>query len=238
MATTLAASQEQETILLDFDLMFGSVDACLDIIPDNNLYNVIQNFDRLDMTLLKRSMTQHGSGLYVLPRPMAMEDAARIDPETLRRLLGLLKVAFPTLVIDTSKGLQSSDFLAFELADVILMGVVLDLTCLRNTARLLNLFKQFEGMTERVKLVVNRAGSVETEISLKKAEETLKMPISWQIPMAVKPFQNARIRGAPLNEVAAGTRPHQAVLEIARSLRPTLSSHSGKPRRGLFAAFF
>ena len=238
LATSLAGSHEYETILLDFDLMFGSVDACLDIIPDHTLFNVVQNFDRLDLTLLKRSMTRHASGLYVLPHPVALEDAAKIDPETLKRLLGLLKAAFPSLVIDTSKGLQSSDFVAFEMADVILMVIVLDLTCLRNTARLLNLFQQFEGMADRVKLVVNRAGSAESEISLKKAEETLKMPISWQIPLAVKPFQNARIRGVPLGEVAAGSRPHQAILEIARALRPAPSSESKKPRKGLFAAFF
>jgi pilus assembly protein CpaE len=238
LATSLASTREDETILLDFDLMFGSVDACLDIIPDNTVYNVVQNIDRLDLTLLKRSMTRHSSGLYVLPHPVALEDAAKVDPETLRRLLGLLKAAFPRLVIDTSKGLQSSDFVAFEMSDVILLVIALDLTCLRNSARLLNLFKQFEGMAERVKLVVNRAGSVESEISLKKAEETLKMPISWQIPMAVKPFQNARIRGVPLGEVASGTRPHQAILEIARALRPPVSGDAEKPRKGLFAAFF
>ena len=141
-------------------------------------------------------------------------------------------------MIDTSKGVQSADFVAFEMADVILMVVVLDLTCLRNTARLLNLFQQFEGMCDRVKLVVNRAGSLDSEISLKKAEETLKMPISWQIPYAAKPFQNARIRGVPLADVAAGTRPHQAILEIAQALRPDPSSESVKPRKGLFAAFF
>ena len=174
LATSLAATASTRRILLDFDLMFGSVDACLDIIPDNTLYNVVQNFDRLDLTLLKRSMTRHACGPLRLPHPVALEDAAKIDPETLRRLLGLLKAAFPCLVIDTSKGLQSSDFVAFEMADVILMVIVLDLTCLRNTARLLNLFKQFDRMVDRVKLVVNRAGSVESEISLKKAEETLR----------------------------------------------------------------
>ena len=238
LATSMAGSHEFETILLDFDLMFGSVDACLDIIPDNTLFNVVQSFDRLDLTLLKRSMTQHASGLYVLPHPVALEEAAKIDPETLKRLLGLLKAAFPCLIIDTSKGLQSSDFVAFEMADVILMVIVLDLTCLRNTSRLLNLFKQFEGMVDRVKLVVNRAGSAETEISLKKAEETLKMPVSWHVPLAVKPFQTARIRGVPISEVASGSRSHQAILEIARALSLASSNESVKPRRGLFAAFF
>jgi pilus assembly protein CpaE len=238
LATTMAGSHEFETILLDLDLMFGSVDACLDIIPDNTLFNVVQSFDRLDLTLLKRSMTRHGSGLYVLPHPVALEEAAKIDPETLKRLLGLLKAAFPCLIIDASKGLQASDFVAFEMADVILVVIVLDITCLRNTSRLLDLFKQFEGMVDRLKLVVNRAGSAETEISLKKAEETLKMPVSWQVPVAVKLFQNARIRGVPISEVASGSRLHQAILEIARALSPGSSNESVKPRKGLFAAFF
>ena len=86
--------------------------------------------------------------------------------------------------------------------------------------------------------MVNRAGSAETEISLKKAEETLKMPISWQVPVAVKPFQNARIRGVPISEVASGSRAHQSILEIARALSPAPSGEVEKPRKGLFAAFF
>ena len=238
LAATLAATKAEETILLDFDLVFGSVDAMLDIIPDNTLYNVLQNFERLDLTLLKRSMTRHGSGLYALPRPLSIEEAGKIDHETLHRLLGLLKAAFTTVVIDTSKGLQSSDFAAFEMADVILVVLQLDLTCLRNSARLVGLFQQFEGLAERVKLVVNRAGSTATEISLKKAEETLKMPISWEVPNATKVFQAARVRGGPIAEVAKGSRPHQVFLEMARELRPEAEEAGTKPRKGLFAAFF
>lgn len=238
LATTLAKSTADETILVDFDLMFGSIDACLDLVTDNTLQGIVQNVDRLDQTLLKRSVTKHPSGLYMLPHPTAMEDSAKLDPEALRRVLMMLKAAFSTVIIDTSKGLQSSDFLAFEMADVILMVVQLDLTCLRNTARLLHLFQQFDGLTERVRLVINRSGSHESEISLKKAEETLQMPISWQIPNATKAFHAARAKGVPLEEVAPGSKAHQVVLEIARSLRPFPLNGEAKPRKGLFAAFF
>ncbi|APW59835.1 AAA family ATPase [Paludisphaera borealis] len=238
LAASLALRKSQECLLLDFDLMFGAVDVCLDIIPDNTLSTILQSFDRLDQTLLKRSLTRHRSGLYVLPHPVAMEDAAKIDPESLRRFLMLLKSAFPALVIDTSKGLQASDFVAFEMADVILIVVTLDLTCLRNTARLLNLFRQFDGMVDRVKIVVNRAGSFENEISLSKAEETLKAPIFRQIPNASKPFQASRIKGAPLSEAAPGTRVYQDFLELTGALWPESPSENQKPRKGLFAAFF
>ena len=167
-----------------------------------------------------------------------MEEAAKIDPESLRRVLVLLKAAFPTVIIDTSKGLQSADFVAFEMADVIVIVMQLDLTCLRNTARLLQLFQQFEGFTERVRLVVNRSGSHETEISLKKAEETLKMPVSWHVPNATKAVHAARAKGVPIDAVAAGSRVHLAMLEIAKGLKPVPTADEIKPRRGLFAAFF
>ena len=238
LAATLAASKEQETILVDFDMIFGSVDSALDILSDNTIYTVLQNFERLDKTLLKRSMTRHSSGLYILPHPLAIEEAAKIDPNTLHRLLGLLKAAFSTVVIDTSKGLQSSDFTAFEMSDVILIVVQLELVCVRNTARLISMFQQFEGLSQRIKLVINRAGSIEMEISLKKAEEILKMPISWQVPNATKIFQAARIRGVPIGDIAKGSRPHQVFLEMARALRPVPEGQVTKERKGLFAALF
>jgi pilus assembly protein CpaE len=149
-----------------------------------------------------------------------------------------LRAAFDTVVVDTSKGLLSSDFTAFEMSDVILMVVQLDVVGLRNTARLIGLFRQFDGLAERVKLIVNRTGSFDSEISLRKAEETLKMPISWQIPNASRPFQDARIKGVPVAEVARGSRSHHIFLEIARSIRPAGANAASKPRRGLFAAFF
>jgi pilus assembly protein CpaE len=237
LAVSLAAAKEQETLLLDLDMVFGSVDAALDIVTDHTLFTVLQNFERLDATLLKRSMTRHASGLYVLPRPEAIEEIAKVDPNTLHRLLGLLKATFGTVVIDTSKGLQSSDFAAIEIADEILVVVQLELTCLRNTARLLGLFQQFDGLVDRVKLIANRAGSTDTEISQAKAEETLKMPITWQIPNASKIFQAARIKGAPIADVAKGSRPHQVLLEIARAMRPP-AEEATKPRKGFFAALF
>jgi pilus assembly protein CpaE len=238
LAAALGSNKEHETILLDLDLIFGGVDAYLDLPTDHTLSHLVQSFDRLDLTLLKRSITRHSSGIYVLPHPTVIQEAAGIDPDVLRRLFGLLRVAFSTVVIDTSKGLQSADFSAFELSDVILVVIQLDLLCLRNTARLLALFREYEGLIDRVKLVVNRSDSWECQILPKKAEETLKMPITWSIPNAAKFFQEARLKGAPLGDIAKGSRPHQVFLDMARSLRPTTVEASTKPRRKFFAAFF
>ena len=62
--------------------MFGSVDACLDIIPDNTLFNVVQSFDRLDLTLLKRSMTRHALGPL---RPAPSRSPSKTPPRSIPR---------------------------------------------------------------------------------------------------------------------------------------------------------
>lgn len=240
LATTLAKDPTQSVVLADFDLLTGSVDTCLDIISDQTLLEVVQNVDRLDLTLLKRTLTRHSSGLYVLPHPVALEDLAKIEPDGLRRAVGLLKAAFSTVIIDASKALQASDFVAFEMSDVILLVVELELACMRNTTRLLQLLRQYDRLADRIRVVVNRAGSSVTEISLKKAEETLSLPVSWQLPNAFKTVSRARSKGITLEAEANGSRIHRTILEIANELRLPQGSESSqaKPRRGRFAALF
>src|SRR5262249_7902111 len=157
-----------------------------DIMPDHTLMEVAQSVDRLDLTLLKRSLTRHSSGVFVLPHPVAMEDVAKIEPDSLRRVGRLLTAAFDTVVIDASNGLQAADIVACQMAGAILLVPRLELTCLRNTARLLQRFRQLDVLADKVRVVVNRSYDNVCEIGLKKAEEVLSAAISWQIPSSSK----------------------------------------------------
>ena len=64
------------------------------------------------------------------------------------------------------------------------------------------------------------------------------MPVSWHVPNATKVVHAARAKGVPIDAVAPGSRIHQAILEIAKGLKPATAVDEIKPRRGLFAAFF
>jgi pilus assembly protein CpaE len=240
LATTLAKNPDQTVVLADFDLLLGAVDTCLDIIPDQTLLEVSQSVDRLDLTLLKRTLSRHSSGLYVLPHPAAMEDVAKIEPDALRRVVGLLKAGFNTVVIDTSKSLQASDFVAFEMADTILLVVELEVSSLRNSGRFLQLIRQYDGLADKVRIVLNRTGSSAWSISLKKAEETLKMPISWKIPNAFKIINLARSKGVSVETEAPGSQPDCAFCEIAQAFKQHSENGAAtaKPRRSRLAHFF
>ena len=239
LAVALAKRPEDSVLLADFDLLFGSVDVALDLLPDFTLLEATQRIDRVDEALLRRAVARHPTGVQILPRPIELEDAAKIDPEALKKLLGVAKHAFPSVIVDTSKGLQSSDFIAYDAADVIVLVIQLDLFGLRNAARLLKLLRQYEGLADKVKLLANRVGAFDAEIGLKKAEATLGSPIAWQLPNATKCIHEAHAKGVPV--VADGTRSkvQQAILDIAKDLSPEPApSGRRKVARGFLSGLF
>ncbi|WP_406696834.1 AAA family ATPase [Singulisphaera sp. Ch08] len=234
LAAALARVPGREVAIVDFDLMFGAVDTLLDVLPENTLLEIVKCVDRLDATLLKRMLCQHASGLYVLPRPHDLIDAAKLTPESLPGTLKLLQSTFSSVVIDTSKSLQTSDFVAFDTADVILVVTQLELTSVKNTARLLDCFRNFEGLSQRVQIVANRVGSLRSTVSAQKAEEYFKLPIRWQIPNATKVFHTARDRGVPIDVIAPRSEAQRVILQLANALVPSLATVETKPQRGFF----
>jgi pilus assembly protein CpaE len=213
------ASQEGNTVaLIDLDLALGDADVFLDTIPDYTLVDVAQNISRLDFTLLKRSLTKHASGLYLLPRPVQLSDASSIHADDLQRVLGLLKATFSHLIIDLSKAYNSLDMVALEASNHVLMVTQLDLPCLRNVVRLMMSFEDTPEVKEKVKIVVNRVGLDTGQISLKKAQETMGRDIFWQLPNDYRVMIEVRNNGVPLIEQAPRAGITQSIIALSEAL--------------------
>lgn len=219
VACSMAARDSASTTaLVDLDLSLGDADVFLDTIPDYTLLDVAQNINRLDFALLKRSLTRHASGVYLLPRPVHMQDAGLITPDDLQRVIGLLKATFNQLVLDLSKAYTPLDLVALKAADHVLVVIQLDLPCLRNVVRLLMSFGEIEGLLDKVKIVVNRVGLDSGQISLKKAQETIGREISYLVPNDYRTMVEVRNNGVPLVEQAPRAKITQSIMGIAESL--------------------
>lgn len=221
----LAAEPRNSAVLVDLDLALGDADVFLDAIPDYTLVDVAQNISRLDFTLLKRSLTKHTSGLYLLPRPVQLQDASLVTPEDLTRVLGLLKASFTHMIIDLSKSFSPLDVVALKSAKDILLVTQLDLPCLRNVVRLMLSFNEVEGLKDKTKIVVNRVGLETGVISLKKAQETMGREIFWQLPNDYRTMVEVRNNGVPLTEQA----PRAGITQAIAALVENLTSDSRKP---------
>lgn len=218
LGCTLARDERNSVALLDLDLCLGDADVFLDTIADYTLVDVAQNVTRLDFTLLKRSLTKHSSGLFLLPRPIQMEDASLITADDMQRVIGLLKATFTHLVLDLSKSYSAIDIVALQMAEHILLVTQLDLPCLRNVVRLMLSFNAMDGVSEKVKIICNRVGLENGQISLKKAQETMGREIFWQLPNDYRTMIEVRNNGVPLIEQAPKAAITQAVVDLAYAL--------------------
>ncbi|KAA5542111.1 AAA family ATPase [Roseiconus nitratireducens] len=215
----IASDTRNSVALLDLDMALGDADVFLDALPDYTLADVVQNVSRLDIQLLKQSLTKHSSGLYLLPRPVELHDTTDITEEDIRRVIGLLKASFSHVVIDLSKTYSAIDLAALEAASRVVLVTQLDLPCLRNVVRLMMSFEEIEGLSSKVDIVVNRAGLESGQISLKKAKETLGREIFALLPNDYRTMVEVRNNGVPLISQAPKAEITQAMRDLATKLR-------------------
>ena len=117
----------------------------------------------------------------------------------------------------------------------------LDLPCLRNVVRLMQYFEQREGLSAKTKVVVNRQGLEDAQISMSKALETIGREISWTIPNDYATMVEARNNGIPLMEQAPRAKITRAMEAVAVSVgdasvaRVDVEEKDKKVKRGLFS---
>ena len=218
LGCALAAEEHHSVVLMELDMCLGDADVFLDTIPEYTLVDVAQNISRLDITLLKRSLTKHSSGLYLLPRPVQLDDVASVTPEDLTRVIGLMKASFTHVLLDLSKSYSPLDMVAMEQADHVLLVTQLDLPSLRNVVRLMMSFGEIESLKEKIRVVVNRTGLQDSQISMKKAEETIGTDFYFRLPNDYRVMIEVRNNGVPLIEQAPKAAITHAVRELAVKL--------------------
>ena len=242
IAASLAQDPANSPVIIDLDLTLGDADVWLDIIPEYTIRDVSENISRLDYGLLKRSLTRHDCGVYLLPRPVELETGEPIKPDDLRRILALLKATFSHLIVDVTKSFSRLDLSVMEVSDKVLLVTQLDLSCLRNVVRIMQFLEQVPGIKEKVEIIVNRAGLEDNDISLNKALETIGRTVFWQLPNDYATMVGARNNGLPLCQFAPKARLTRSLSDMVRLL--TSSDSGTKPvdepvrkKSGLFGLF-
>ena len=238
MACVMAQEAENNVVLLDLDVTLGDADVWLDIITDYTIQDVAENISRLDFSLLKRSLTKHECGVYLLPRPMHVETKPVITPDELRRFVALLRATFSHVIVDISKAYGPLDLAALEMSDRVVMMTQLDLSSLRNVGKLMQMFDQQPGLSGKTEIVVNRMGLADTEISLNKALETIGREVYWQLPNDYATMIDCRNNGVPLISHAPKAKLTGSISALVRNLTGDSDSREEaeiSKKKGLFS---
>jgi len=182
--------------------------------------------------LLKRSLTKHDSGLYLLPRPIQLQDTSLVTADDLQRVIGLMKATFSHLIFDLSKSYTELDMVAMQAAEHVLLVTQLDLPCLRNVVRLLMSMEEMGDLKDKVRVIVNRVGLENGQISMKKAQETMGVEIFKQLPNDYRVMAEVRNNGVPLVTGAPRASLTQAVVSLSDALCGPPDSEEGSSGDG------
>jgi pilus assembly protein CpaE len=217
LASGLARLDKSHSVLLtDMTAPFGDMPALLGINPLPDWAQLIKNFSRINVKMLKSILSKHPSGFYVLPSPSTLEDE-RIDLEVVEEILSLMEEAFEFSVIDGGKFPGEVSAKIFDLSDTVLLLTNLTRPCMENLKGLLSFFQKLKPYPEeKIRIVVNRYEKNSFRfLSPEEAEIELRKHIFWKIPNDFKAVTEAANQGKTLIDLGEGKEICKSFLHLA-----------------------
>jgi pilus assembly protein CpaE len=154
----LAKTRSQRTILLDFELQFGSLPTYFNLQSRNGLIRALELVDSLDTTALQGYTQQHPSGLYLL----AAAAEGLVLPEDVHegriaKLFGVLDEAYEDLVVDLPRRVDRATAAIVDRSDLLILVTQQTVAHLQETKRLASLISSELGIAaDRIIIVINR----------------------------------------------------------------------------------
>jgi pilus assembly protein CpaE len=219
LAVAIAQNKDRNAVaLLDMNTLFGEIPLFLEMAPKFHWGEITKNIDRLDKTFLANILSNHKSGVHVLPSPSYLNGHVRPTPEIMSQLLNLMRQTFDHIIVDAGQSTDDTSLKILEMSNTLLLVTILSLPCLANTNKLLKSFRDFGYMqAENIKVVLNR-NMKKGEISLKDAEAGIGRKLFWTIPNDFRVTMTAINNGKPLQEIAPNAQVTKSIRDLANSL--------------------
>ncbi|WFS63203.1 histidine kinase [Pseudodesulfovibrio thermohalotolerans] len=234
LACALNENAPGRTVLLDLRQPMGEIPYFLDLKYDYTWGDLVVDISRLDATYLRSVISEHESGLHVLPGPVSTD---RPDDQTLLLILEQLRGAYDFVVVDASTPGDDDLPKEVELADSILLTMQLSLPCLAHVARLTeSLGGQDPDTDRRLRVIANRV-TRNASIGIAEAAEVLGREIAWSIPEDGDSVLSAINQGTPLIQAFPKSPSAKAVRTVAKGFAPERKK-TGKGFGLPFASFF
>jgi pilus assembly protein CpaE len=216
LAASLCESNGSSSVaLVDMNLPFGQIPLFLNTKSSFNWGEVSRDISRVDETFLRGILSRHPSGVCVLPSPASLDDMHVESPETIEKLLSLMRNLFDFILVDGGQRLDDVSLRILQMSDTVFMVTVLNVPCLTNAKRLLWTFQKLGfPPREAIRIIVNRYQK-KSSISLKEAEEAVSEKIHWLVANDYHSTMSAINLGKTISEVAFGSEVSKSLRELA-----------------------
>lgn len=187
----------QRVVMVDADYAAPALDVVLNLEGERDINTLLARASRLDKDLVASVLANHTSGLSVLLAPPPIYGSMDISLPQVEQIVSQLRVMFDWVVIDLGALQDESGYAFLDSADYIVMTVLPELVCLRNTRLLFDQLVARGYPEDRIWLVLNRAG-INGGVDKSDIEERLHVRIRHSVPDD-QPLVSLSInRGVPL----------------------------------------
>jgi len=214
LAVALADKLGARVGIIDADLQFGDVALFLNIMPKATIADLVRDIDNLDNSLLASYLTDYNDKVKVLSAPLRPEQADSITAQHLTAILKIMVNMFDYVIVDTAPVFNEAMLCVLDAADCILVVSSLDLPAIKNVKLCLEIMESLNYSGEKIKMVLNRAGS-EGGIQTSEVEESLHYDFIATLPSDGKTVLGAVNRGIPFVISHPETIVAQSVFNLA-----------------------
>jgi pilus assembly protein CpaE len=227
LAVALKIATQKKVALFDCSLYFGDLGVVLNLLSNKTIVDLAEHMEDLDADLLNDIMVTHSSGVRVLLAPPAPEMAELVTAEHVRRVLVEMSQNFDYIIVDTWPSFAEAVLTAMDLADEILLVMTLEMTAIKDVKLYLEVVDKLNYPIEKVKLVLNRAGSV-GGIKVEAVEETLRHKVAVGLTNDGPAMMMAVNQGVPL-VISAREHPFSRDIYRLAKVVATSSVEEGAP---------
>ncbi len=229
-ATSLAlalAERGSRVAIVDLDLQFGDVGLCLGLAPKTTIYDLVRSGGELDEDKLNAFLLTHESGVKVLLAPSRPDQAAVVSIDFLREVYTVLRRMADYVIVDTPPGFTPEVISTIDSASSVIMVGMLDALSLKNVKLGVETLDLMGFPRERIKLLLNRAGSRvgisdDDVVAIMGRRPDVFVPSDRHIPRALNEGVSILVT-RPRSEAAEAFRQLAAVVSEAKPKEPNRS---------------
>ena len=217
LALSILDEVEDEVLLMDGKLLFGHLDVMLNLRTQNTVSDLIAHIGALDESLIRDVVSQHVSGLSLLPAPLTITAAQGIRPEDVYNLLVDLQTVYRYIVIDGGNFLNETAVTYMDASNKVIMVVNPDIASLRDASQFFEVSRTLSYPKDKIQVVVNQFDKRDG-LSLTDIENTLQVEVLGTVPMDRKTAINSINRGIPTALQRTRSPLRKAYQDLAKDL--------------------
>jgi pilus assembly protein CpaE len=217
LAGMLGTRLQEEVLLVDFDLHYGSLMLALDLEAIDALREALDQPDRIDALFIQQAAQKKSDHLYAIGTEEPPGGGFQARPHAAADFLRAVHRRFRWIVADVPRGDPVIQRQVIEAATDVMLVTDLSLPGVRDAMRLQQLVHD---VAPNARLHLLTSGVVDprrTAVKVADLERTLKRKVDCQIPSDAASALSAVNLGKPLADAA----PHSPII---KALRPLVAS--------------